>query len=186
MMMSVFYQGRTLTQLDHLACIEIATNNDDIEMITFAFLHDKPTLVGLDGKEAIIKPQQAGDEAMSFESLYDDCVSLRDFRTMQRHGVTSRDALLPLLYEVDLVAEINFRPRVKIRIRAKDEIALRARFRELLNEETFRAVLTQELASQIFTSDEVELASAGALKIADPAPPGATEWEIIALKEDDA
>jgi hypothetical protein len=154
-------------------------------MITFAFLNDKPTLVGLDGREAIIKPLGAGDEAMSFESLYDDCISLRDFRTMQRHKVTSRDALLPLLYEVDLIAEINFRPRVKIRIRAKDEVALRARFRELLNDEAFRAVLTQELASQIFTSDDVELATAGALKIADPAPPDALEWEIIAFTEDD-
>ena len=92
MMLSVYRQGRTRSELDHNACIELAATSDDIELITFSFLNGKPALVGLNGGTAVVKPQEPGDEALSFESLYDTAVSGHEFQRLQRHQVKSRPA----------------------------------------------------------------------------------------------
>ena len=59
MMMSVYRQGRTRSQLDHLACLDMAASAIDLEFITFAFMNSKPTIVGLEGGTAVIKPLEA-------------------------------------------------------------------------------------------------------------------------------
>ena len=179
MMMSVFRQGRPTTQLDHLACIKLATTEDDLDLITWAFLNEKPVLTALDQMACIVKLQEPGDAGHSFESLYDNCVTLRDLTRMKAHKVTKPDAIGPVLYELELIAEINFIPRVLVRIKALNEVALRARLRELVNEETFREQLTLELVNQILISPEVSMVSTGGLKIDDPAPADKPEWEII-------
>jgi hypothetical protein len=181
MMMSVFRQGRPRSQLDHLACMDIAASTLDLELITFAFMNAKATLVGMDGAEAIIKTLDAGDEAMSFEALYDSCITIRDLETMQRHKVTSPDALKSLLYQADLVFQVDFYPRVRLNLRAKDEQDFRDRLTVLLDNDAFKLRLTEELANQIFTSEEVSLKSAGPLKIGDPAPDDAPEWDFVII-----
>jgi hypothetical protein len=180
MMMSVFRQGRPRSQLDHLACLDIAASPIDLELITFAFMNAKATLVGMDGAEAIIKPLDAGDEAMSFEALYDSCITIRDLETMARHKVTSPDALKSLLYQADLVFQVDFHPRVRLNLRAKDERDFRDQTK-LLDNDAFKQRLTEEFANQIFTSEDVSLTTAGPLKIGDPAPDDAPEWDFATI-----
>jgi hypothetical protein len=179
MMMSVFRQGRPTSQLDHIACLKLAATEHDLDLITFAFLNGKAVLTALDGVPAIVKLEETGDAGHTFESLYDNCVTLRDLTRMKAHKVQSTDALGPVRYELELIAEINFIPRVLVRIKALNEVALRARLRELVNEEDFREQLTLELVNQILISPEVSMVSTGGLKIDDPAPADKPEWEII-------
>ena len=51
---------------------------------------------------------------------------------MKRHKVSTPDQLLPLLFETVLVFEVNFHPRVRLRLKAKDEHAARVRLPELM------------------------------------------------------
>ena len=95
MLMSVYRQGWTRSQLDHLACMEMAASAIDLDLITFSFLNSKPTIVGLEGATAVIKPLEPGDEAHTFDSLYDIAVSQHDFERLKRHKVQSPDEFNP-------------------------------------------------------------------------------------------
>jgi hypothetical protein len=180
MMMSVFHQGGRTRQLDHLACIDIAVDTEAAEMILFAVLNNRSILVGLEDGEAIIKPLEAGDTSLSFEILYDSCISLREYRKMMELKLKSPSEFPPALYETEIVAQIGFAPRVRLRLRAKDDVAVRALLLRLINEDlVFREHLVRRFVSQIIDHDDVDLASRGALKVDDVAPGEASEWQFL-------
>jgi hypothetical protein len=179
MMMSVYRQGRTRSQLDHLACIDMAATAEDSDLITFALLNAKPTIVGLEGGTAVIKPLEAGDEAFTFETLYDTAVSAHDFDRLKRHQVRSPDELKPRLYELVIVANIDFCPQVRVRLKAKDEHDARIRLRKLMEPGLFSQRMVEEMAKQIFDSDHTEIATPGFLCVDDPSPDSAPDWDFI-------
>jgi hypothetical protein len=180
MMMSVFRQGRTRSQLDHLACIDLAASSADVDLITFSFLNNKPALVGLNGAQAVVKPEEPGDEAYSFETLYDTAVSQHVFARLQRHGVQSPDELKPRLYEAWLTIDIQVPPRVRIRLTAKDEPAARVKLRGLMAPgQAFNQRLLEEVANQLFDPDRTSVVTAGFLTVDDPAPDGSPEWDFV-------
>jgi len=160
--------------------MDMAASAVDLDLITFSFINAKPVIAGLDGATAVIKPLEAGDEALSFETLYDTAVSGHEFERLKRHKVQFPDELKPRLYETVLVLEVGFHPHVRIRIPAKNEQAVRSKLRELMEPgQPFYQRLVEELANQIFASDDITLASQGFLTVDDPAPDGSPEWEFV-------
>jgi hypothetical protein len=179
MMMTVFRQAGRTSRLDHLAALELATSKEDIDLITWAFLNEKPALVGLDGQACIIKPQENGDDGMSFASLFDTALTPREYRRMKAHNVQSREAIGDVLYRVTLIAEFTQHPRATCLIRARDEIDFRQKLRRLLEDDAFKKQLTEALVEQIFTQDETSIVTPGALKLDDPAPKDSPEYEFV-------
>jgi len=179
MRMSVFRQGRTRSELDHLACMDMAASAVDLDLITFCFINGKPVIAGLEGATAVIKPLEAGDEALSFETLYDTAVSQHDFDRLKRHQVQSPDELKPRLYEFVIVANIDFCPQVRVRLKAKDEHDAHIRLRKLMEPGLFSQRMVEEMAKQIFDSDHTEIATPGFLCVDDPAPDNAPDWNFI-------
>lgn len=182
MMMSVFRQGRPTTQQDHLVCLRLAKEAHDLDLITWSFLNEKPVLTALEHVACIIKPMEAGDEGMSFDSLYDTALTLRDFKRMKEHKVQSPDAIGPSLYETTLVCEVEFNPRVHVQLKALDDTDARARMQKLIDTPEFREKLVLELVYQVCNSDNATWSTAGYLKVDDVAPAAEPDWAIIPSK----
>jgi hypothetical protein len=164
MMMSIIRQSRSIAEMDHLAIIPLATTADDIEMISWAVMHGKPVLVGLEDMPAIIKLQEAGDDALSFAALYDNCLTLHEFERMKRHKVTSTDDLKLRLYKITLVAELDgVNARAQVLLKARNEIEAKKLLTEFSETEEFRRELTRRFVEYLFASDNVHVVSAGPL-----------------------
>ena len=143
-------------------------------------MNSKPTIVGLEGGTAVIKPLEPGDEAFSFESLYDTAVSAHEFERLKRHKVQSPDEMKPRLYETSLVLDVAFHPQVRVRLTAMNEQAVRSTLRRLMGPgQAFYQRLVEEMANQIFASDDVNIACGGFLAVDDPAPDGTPEWQFL-------
>lgn len=179
MLMALFRQGRPVTHLDHQAAMMAASSPDDVELVSWAFLHGRPCLTAIDDLPTIIAPQSAGDDGLSWEALYDTAMTLRDYRRVKEHGVQTLEELKPVLFRIRLIAQLGDHPYVDFFLKSANDQAGRTRLAELVNEEEFRRELTLHLAERILTSDTVKLVSAGALKVNDPAPDDAPEWEFI-------
>ena len=180
MLMSVYRQGRTRSELDHLACMDMAASAVDLDLITFSFINGKPVIAGLEGATAVIKPLEPGDEAHTFETLYDVALSQHDFERLKRHQVKSPDELKPKLFEAVIVEDIGFHPQVRVRLKAKDEAAVRAKLRELMQPgQAFLQRLVEEMAAEIFNSNDTTMATAGWLTVDDPARDNAPEWQFM-------
>jgi hypothetical protein len=179
MRMSVFRQGRPTTQLDHLAAIKLATEEHDLDLISWAHLNGKAVLTALERVACIIKPLESGDEGMSFDSLYDTAVTLRDFRRMREHKVQSPEAIGPSLYETVLVCEVEFNPRVRIQFKALDDKSAKETIQVLIDTTEFREQLVREMVLQICNSDDVRWVTAGYLKVDDVAPAADPDWMVV-------
>ena len=92
-MMSAYRQAEPMLAIEHAACIEGATTEQDVELIMMALTCEKPALIGLNGHSTIIKPAVDGDEAFSFEALYDVALTQADMQRMQRANVSSPDEI---------------------------------------------------------------------------------------------
>jgi hypothetical protein len=179
MIMSIFRQGRPTTQLDHIAALKLATTEEDLDLITFAFLHEEAVLTALEQEACIVKPLESGDEGMSFASLYDVAITLRDFNRMKAHSVQSPEAIGPSLYETVLICEVEFNPRVMVRLKSLDEKSAKAAIQVLIDTTDFREQLVREMVLQICNSDDVRWVTAGYLRVEDPAPAQDPDWVIV-------
>ena len=75
--------------------------------------------------------------------------------------------------------EVEFHPRVRIRIKAKDQPAVQAKLRALMKPgEAFFQRLSDEFCQQIVNSENTSLSTAGWLCVDDPAPAGTSEWDF--------
>jgi hypothetical protein len=180
MLMSVFAQGKATRQLDHLVCIRGAVDSESIGMITFSVLHNKPALVGFEGNQVIVKPEEDGDAGLSFESLFDNCISIREYRLLQRANVTRVEDLPPALYEARIVVRINILPTVRVRLLASGEADVRRKLADLLNHDIlFLEELSRQLGKQLAESSDVEAVTSGARRVDEVAPAGSPLWSII-------
>jgi hypothetical protein len=187
MLMSVYYpRNEAIRVLDHLVCIRGAIDDDSVGMITFATFHGKPALVGFEGAEVILKPQEAGDDGLSFESLYDTCLTRHDYQKMTRAGVNKLEDVPPALFELKLIVRVEIEPRFFVRFPARTEAEARARLNELINDDKgFVRELTLKLAEQLGKVGEMDAATAGALRVAQVAPPNTPPWVIADEPYDD-
>jgi hypothetical protein len=178
MIMSIFRQGRPTTQLDHIAALKLATTEEDLDLITFAFLHEEAVLTALEQEACIVKPLESGDEGMSFASLYDVAITLRDFNRMKKHNVTDPQNFGDVLYEAELIFDIDFVPQIMVHLKARDDQDAEAKMTRLLKETEFRTRLATVFCNFVFSHPDMNLRSPGFLKIEDPAPADAPEWDI--------
>jgi hypothetical protein len=185
MMMSVYAEGKATRQIDHLICIRLAVDAESVAMITFAALHSKPVLVGIEGATTIVKPLENGDDALSFLALYDDSISSDDFRKMERAGVNSREAIPPAIYQAVIHFQVNATPKVCVRVKARNEAAARSALRDLFEDDIFLAQVTMAIAKKLSEFTDVEAVTSGGLRIEDVAPPDAPDWAIVEPGEDD-
>lgn len=180
MMLSLFRADRPRTELDHLAAMDIATTAEDLDMITWAFVNEKAAMVALDGLPTIIKPTQAGDDGLSYVGLFDTALTLREFRRMKEHKVQDPTKLKDALYRITLIIEVNRHPTVACLIRATDEVDFDKKIHRLLDASPeFREALINALVHVVITSSETSLVTAGPLKMKDPAPDDAPEFEFL-------
>lgn len=179
MIMSVYRQGQPTAEIDHLACIALATEVTDLDLINWAVTSRKPVLTALSGEAAIIKLQEPGDAGHSFEALYHDAINLRDITRMKSHGVTTPEAIGDCLYQADIIVHIPIDPSVRIRLRARSDKDAKERLVEYLAGNDFGEEICRVAVQEIFASPLTRLASTGVLRIQDPAPPNAPVWEIL-------
>ncbi len=179
MLMSVYTQGEGTRQLDHLICIRTAVDAESVAMITFAVMHGKPVLVGVDGAQSVVKPQETGDDGLSFESLYDDAITGDDYRKMEKAKVTAREAIPPAIYQAVIHFQVNATPKVRVRVKARNETAARSALRGLFEDETFLAQVTTMIAKQLSEFTDVEAVTSGGLRIEDVAGPDTPDWQIV-------
>jgi hypothetical protein len=184
MMMSVYTQGEVTRQLEHLICIRAAVDAESVAMITFAVMHGKPVLVGIDGAQSVVKPLENGDDGLSFESLFDDAISGDDYRKMEKAKVTAREDIPPAIYQALIHFQVNATPKVRVRVKARNETAARSVLRGLFEDETFLAQVTTATAKQLSEFTDIEAVTSGGLRIEDVAPADAPNWEIVPQDED--
>jgi hypothetical protein len=178
-MMTVYHQAQPPQQIDHLVLMRNAVDNEAVAMILFVRQHGKPTLVGLESGQAIVKPQEAGDDGLSFEGLYDTAISIREYRAMMQHKVTSVADLPPSIFEMLVGLETPTIPKVKLRLKAKDEHDIRKRLPALINESReFRMALLQALMTRMVEQCDVSFVHTGALRT-DEATADTPDWEIV-------
>ena len=179
MMISVYRQGRTRSQLDHLACMDMAASAVDLDLITFSFINGKPVIAGLEGATAVIKPLEPGDEAFTFETLYDIALSQHDFERLKRHQVQSPNELKPRLYEAVIVATSVSTRRCAFVSRRRN------RLRSALAPQADAAgpgvspTPGRRDGKQNLNSNDTTIASGGFLTVDDPARDNAPEWQFM-------
>jgi hypothetical protein len=184
MMMSVFRQGGRYQKLDHLVCLERSTTDHTTRMILHARLHNTPTLVGLQDGQAIIKPLEDGDESLSFEGLFDTCLSLREWQRMQAAGVKDLAQVPDALFIARISMEIAFIPEVHVKFKARDDIAAKAVLGRLLSENNeFINELAEAISRQLIEADYAKISSLGGKRIAETTTEDTPDWEILKPEE---
>ena len=87
-MMSVYRQRQaTPLQMAMTDCLGAAVTEEDTALIGLSVRSKKPALIGLDNLASIIKPVEEGDERLTFEALYDTCLTRVDLQKMKQAGV---------------------------------------------------------------------------------------------------
>src|ERR1700693_66214 len=117
--MSVFRREHIPGRVDHLTLISGATGAEEIAMITYALTANQPVLASLEGAPAIIKPFEPGDELLSYDALYDTCITAGQYRRMRKAKVKAVEDLPLRLYEVELRLDADLsNPGCTVRLRA--------------------------------------------------------------------
>lgn len=185
--MSVFRREHRPGRIDHLTLISGATGAEEIAMITYALTANQPVLASLEGAPAIIKPFEPGDELLSYDALYDTCVTANQYRRMRKAKVNTVEALPLHLYEVELKLDIELiRPGVTVHMRAASDLDARERLKALARSNEFRVELAVKVMLQLIhlisddiDTDSLDVLVGGFLKIDEVPPPDTPDWQII-------
>lgn len=144
--LSVYQAQRPLRHYAEADCFAACGNKQDIALLKLSIRTGHPVLIGLDGENTIVKPAGEGDEATSFEALYDTCHTVRDLDRMKAAGVDD-PTLVPLeTYRLDVRTDIVLPIGFPMAITARNSGDCRARLRELLEKDPmFREAISQRI-----------------------------------------
>jgi hypothetical protein len=180
MLMSVFRQGQPTLQIDHLVAIREAVDPDHAGMVLHAWTQNATVLIGLRSGEAIIKPAADGDEQLSFEALYDTCISLSQWKQMKAQRVVKPEDLAPHLYELDVLLEQARPVRVRLRIKAKTTTEVSQLLNRLVREDKeFQDSLMAKLTEALLIQDDGSIISTSVHKVEHVAPGDAPLWSFV-------
>ena len=187
MKMAVFRQGQKPEIADHLDVIRQSKAIEEVNLISWSLVSARPVLAGYRDAQAVIKLWQEGDEAQSFEALYDDAVTLRDLRRMMAHEVQLPEDIGPGLFEGRVVFDIAFRPSIRIQVPAATEAEARDKLRGIINQPEIRGEIISRVAVQIFEADDADLTVTckGMLRVSDVAPKNCPPYIFIENSEAD-
>ena len=186
MKMSVFRQGDPPAVMDHLACVENAVDDDAVQMIMASIINNLTVLVGQRNGEAIIKPWIEGDQKLSFEGLYDQCISLMEFRRMRELKVKSTADFPPHLYEVRVALDPQVLPQITMRLKAHNDMDANRKFKRLAgtNADVQKALSLGWLEFMLTGTGAAVIRPLGVLRTIENAPDDAPEWEVLPLEKD--
>ena len=179
MKLSIYRQRTPHSELEHGACIRGATTEEDIDLIDLALSTEKPTLIGFQNQPTIIKTAKPGDESLSFEGLYDTCLTVSDLTKMKKAGVDKPEDLPKGKYVMSLTFRMVADVDLRLAITAENHGACRQRlltlidgdaeFREALFEALFQA-WRREHDAMVYTIRDTQLV--------DPAE-FPKDWEFV-------
>jgi len=135
MKMAVYRQRRDMLEFEHDTCIRSAGSEDDVTLILRSMELEKPVLIGLDGQQTIVKPRKPGDEAHTFDTLLDTCLSAMDLRAMEEAQVTSPEEVPLHRYRLDLTVSLAHLTGLdfSLMIHGRNHGHARSTLRELVN-----------------------------------------------------
>lgn len=132
------YRQRTpgRSQIEVAQAFRDATTEQDVQLIGLSMQLEKPVLVGLSGAVVIIQPAVDGDEAHSFEALFDTALTVSDLRRMQAADVNDPSHLPKVVWHVVFDCPIETVLKVHCRVLAKeaDSAHLRNTLKALAND----------------------------------------------------
>ena len=154
MKMSVYRQRTPRTEMEHGNCMRGSKTMEDIDLVELALATEKPVLMGLEGKSTIIKLFQEGDDALSFEALYDTCLTLTDLRNMKRAGVDKPEDVPEGKYRLEMIFRLEAELDMRIVLTAGDHGNVRKRFADLMRDDPeFRDQLFDQLTKAFRQQD---------------------------------
>lgn len=181
MKMSVYRQRAPVVQMDHGACIEGATTDEDVQLIEMALTTEKPVLIGLDGQNTILKTAVEGDEVHSFEGFYDTCITLGDLRKARSRGVKTPAEIPHEKYDCQILAIIHHAELdLNVRLTAASGGDLRKVLRDLLNNDAeFRDQMSDQIAKALRRQDaDLIIRLRGNQATEEAHVPGTPLWEF--------
>ena len=180
--MSVFRQQAAPLLWEQAACLREATSEADVDLISLAIRLAKPVLVGIAEQTSIVKPYQPGDEALSFEALYDTCVTLTDLQRMKRARVTSPEAIPPHRFRVDLVTTCQGVFDIGLMISAANDGDVRRKLHDLFeNDVLFREALYDAFVMALRQDGEVIYSIRECSGLGEVASPDTPAWDFANL-----
>jgi hypothetical protein len=186
-MMTIYRAGAEPLIVRMADCLAGAVTETDTDLVNLCLRTKRPTLIGLDNQSTIIKPVEEGDDALSFEALYDNCLTLVDLQKMHRAGVNKPEDVPPDLYRAEVAVAIDGTCYLAVGLYAANIGDVRPRFRELwLHDVLFRETLYDKVIEAV----ERNLRAHGQLQYAipesnqiDPAElprtPGGPTWTFL-------
>jgi hypothetical protein len=185
-MMSVFQARQPVKQYAEPDCFAACGSTQDVQLIKLSIKTGHPVLIGLDGQNSICKPSAEGDEAQSFEALYDTCYTTSHLVRMQQAGVDD-PAKIPLdVYTLQTEFDIAVACRITIALAASSSGDALTRLRELLDTDImFRETVNEEILKivagyLVHSSDfDVRIGSTQVGDIEPPLDPNGPQWRIL-------
>jgi hypothetical protein len=188
-MMSVYRRQEVPLQMTMTDCLAAASTEDDTHLVSLAVKSQKPTLVGLDNQSSIIKLVEEGDESLTFDGLYDSCLTLVDLKLMRAAGVNTPEDIPKLAHRVTVEIVITGAVRITVALFADNQGDTKRRFRELylfdpeFREAVYDAVIDQRTERLRGESDIafriVESTSHTYEPIDPPLDPEGPPWRIL-------
>jgi hypothetical protein len=180
--MSVFRQQAAALLWEPAACLREATTEADVDLIMLAVRLDKPVLVGVDQQTSIVKPYQPGDAALSFEALYDTCVTLTDLQRMKRARVSSPETIPPHRFRVDLVTTCQGVFDIGLMISAANDGDVRRKLHDLFeNDVLFRDALYDAFVTALRQDGEIIYSIRECSAVGEVASPNTPAWDFVNL-----
>lgn len=149
-MMSVYRQRQEVPlQMTMTDCLAAAATEDDTHLVSLAVKTQKPTLIGLDNQSSIIKLVEEGDESLTFEALYDTCLTLVDLKLMRAAGVKTPEEIPRQAHRLTVEIVMTGAVQINLALFADNQGDCRRRFRELyLHDPDFRNAVYDAVIDQ--------------------------------------
>lgn len=192
-MMTLFRAKEAATQCLEQECYAACGTKQDIRLIKLSIKTGQPCLIGLDGRNTIIKPAEIADEDLSFEALYDTCYTVADLDRMADAGVTQPSELPLGVFKLAAEIDFNLCIRLHFALRAQTPLTAITVLRGLMDTDVmFRASVNEVLLQAVaeYLDDTSDLSYRVRESMADPhrpldppLDPDGPPWRILKLKD---
>jgi hypothetical protein len=187
--LTVYRQQEPPFSMTMANCLAAAATQEDTDLIALSMRTKRPALVGLDSRSSIILPGGELDGRITFEDLYDTCLTLVDLQHMREANVSNPEDVPLRAYRLEVLFAIDGTCQIPIALLASSIGDARPRLRTLIAKDVmFREALFDAVIQAIdrnFRAEEdivfrVRESSMDDRSIIPPLLPGAgPEWRIL-------
>jgi hypothetical protein len=178
MIMSVYRHGQGKPMpVEHHILMRMGIDKDNSAMVLNAAMQAAVTLVGLNTGEVIIKPAAEGDDDLSFELLYDQAITLVDWKRMSEQKVMTPEDLAPHLYQIVMELNMGGPLRLRLNVKAKTTTEVMEIVNRLIREDKeFQEKLNELLFRWIVADDDGTIGVGGCVLLTNVAPDDQPAW----------